>query len=194
MVSQAQQAAYEATLARKLGLTSLRIGLQTLRDERHWRVGALEVLSAWLAIIEPSFDDIAAIGVVRSNKTTCRGNTFGPWLRAAMLVACHNDYQVISCVSADIETDPIDSLLRSMNLLESDSFISLDGIGYEISIQSGTISSSFSFSNPKAQKLVDIERGLFSVAAAIADASDDPVICKYIQGWSTYLAPVVRDE
>lgn len=65
-----------SSIAMLMGIDELRPGRHTLRNERRWRVGKLQVSHAWHALIFPSFHDQAVVAVARAHDTEFRGETF----------------------------------------------------------------------------------------------------------------------
>lgn len=166
-------------------LEDFRVGRHVIRGERLWPpISDLQVESMWLATIEPSFDQMAYLMVVHTDKHP----------------------QAVFCLKGphslpDIPREPIDcptlddqvaSSLKHIDLFSRVDGVSLDGIGYSVHICTSAASADLAFSSPLTESLCSVERGLFEVAASVAGAMDNTELDDYIDIWRRYCGQTMR--
>ena len=180
----------EATnaLAESMGVEAFRPGRQILRNEKRWRIGEITVVHAWHAFIQPSFHDWAVLAVVRTRDTEFRGQTFTGFFRSGIAVVPQNAPTVRSCAVADIQEDPLPDALSALDLMANTDNIVLDGIGYELHIQTAACRSTLRFFNPRIPWIRKIEDSLIQIGSHIARDSKDYTAVQFLETWRRYIA------
>lgn len=176
-----------SSLQKAMGVQEFRPGRQILRDERHWRVGEIHVEHAWHAAILPSFHDQAVLAVARTNETAFRGATFPAFFRAGIAIISLDTYEVKQAIATNITGDPMPAAVSKCDLLEPDKGGFLDGIGYEIRLDTATRRVTIEFGNPRGTCFRAIEDALFRIATDIGSRSGNSTIHKYVMEWQQYL-------
>jgi hypothetical protein len=169
----------DASLAATLGLGDLRVGRHYLRDESRSRVGCIWLDTLWLLHVRPSFDHHGLVGVVTSHGEDFRGGTSPGWTKA---ILASND----SFIVQEVESDPLPPLLAQLPLLRTSNSAFLDGVGYELRIQTTQLTGKLSFRNPTLPELVAVERQCWELADTVARASGDKSLAAFTATWRRY--------
>jgi hypothetical protein len=170
-------------MAKHFGLEELRAGGHIIRDERRWRKDELEVSRCWQASILPSFHQAASLTTVHFQEHEFRGKVHSKEILACMVI----DDSSIPIGPVRVDKDPVEPLLRSINLSPEEDYVTLDGIGYSISIQLLQTKSSLTIHSPIEESHVAIETGLFELATAIQSLSKSKELINYLKIWKEYL-------
>lgn len=166
-------------IAVALGLDHLRVGRHYLRDDSHARVGCIWLDTLWLLQIRPSFDHHGLVGVATSHGEEFRGVTSRGWIKA---ILASND----SIIVHEIDSDPLPELLARLPLLQQSQSGFLDGVGYEMQIETTQIKTRLSFGNPTLPELVAVERSCWEMADAMARASREDTLVAFTKTWRRY--------
>jgi hypothetical protein len=171
-----------------MGIEDFCRGRHTLRNEKRWRIGELDVSHAWHASIFPSFDDHAVVAVALAHDTAFRGETIPGFFRAGIAIVALDTSALKQVVIADIEDDPLPGVMDSLDLFAKNDSLSLDGIAYELNINTDLCCAKIRFSNPTVPCFRRIEDALFTVAKRIADVSGEATVAEYVAIWRSYIA------
>ncbi len=170
-------------IAKHFGLEELRAGKHIIRDERRWRKDEVWVSRSWQASILPSFHQEASLTTVYFRKHEFRGKVHPKEILACMAI----DDSSIPIGPVRVDEDPVDPLLRSINLSPEEDYVTLDGIVYSISIQLLQTESSLTIHSPIEESHVAIEKGLFELATTIQSLSKSKELKNYLKIWKEYL-------
>lgn len=176
-----------SSIAMLMGIDELRPGRHTLRNDRRWRVGELQVSHAWHALIFPSFHDQAVVAVARAHDTEFRGEIFPGFFRAGIAIVGRDTSALKQTVIADIDDDPLPAVVSSLDLLAANDSVCLDGICYEIHTNTNSCQATLRFSNPMVPCFRHIETALITVAEGVAQASQESTVVEYVDMWRSYL-------
>ena len=167
------------SVALAVGLDDLRVGRHYLRDESRARVGCIWLDTLWLLHVRPSFDHHGLVGVVKSHGEELRGVTSAGWVKA---ILASND----SFIVREVESDPLPELLARLPLLQQSQSGFLDGVGYEMRVETTQIKTKMSFGNPTLPELVAVERSCWEMAETIARKSRDEILIAFTKTWRRY--------
>jgi hypothetical protein len=164
-------------MAKFFGLNELRAGVHIIRDERRWRTDELEVSRCWQASILPSFYQAATLTTVHFLEHEFRGNVHPKEILACMVI----DDSSIPIGPVRVDNDPVEPLLRSINLSPEEDYVAIDGISYSISIQLLQTQSSLTIHCPIEESHVAIEKGLFELATTIQSLTKSKELKNYLK-------------
>lgn len=165
--------------AKHFGLNELRAGGHIIRDERGWRTDKVEVSRCWQASILPSFHQAATLTTVHFLEHEFRGNVHPKEILACMVI----DDSSIPIGQVRVDNDPVEPLLRSINLSPEEDYVAIDGISYSISIQLLQTQSSLTIHSPFEESHVAIEKGLFELATTIQSLTKSKELKNYLKIW-----------
>ena len=171
----------EVQIAAALGIEELHVGRHYLRDEQRFRVGRIWLDTLWLLRVEPSFDSHGLIGVITSHGEEFRGSQSTGWMKA---VLSSNDAFVVQ----DIEADPLPDLVAGLPLLRKSHSMFLDGIGYQLRVETMALEGFLKFFNPKESELVAVELSCWQLADTVARESRNETLIAFTKAWRRYLA------
>jgi ATP-dependent Clp protease ATP-binding subunit ClpA len=169
-------------IARLFGLDQLRAGRAYLRKyPKHGeRVGSLQIEYSWKLEIRPSFEQAAVLCVMKTVGEEFEGKMTDGWLKLAFATA--DDSAII-----EIENDPISEILRQMNLLAQESGITVDGIGYKLTLSTPEVAAELSFANPRSAVLRELEGKLVSLAEQVVASVHNEALSEVLQNWKSYV-------
>jgi len=131
----------------------------------------------------PSFHDHAVIAVARTSETEFHGHKFPAFFRAGIAIVSLGQVTI-----TNIEFDPLPDAFSSLTLFAADKSAWLDGIGYELHVDSSTCHATLQFSNPSVSELRSIETSFCQIGDTIAKQSNDPTVADYLKMWKSYIA------
>jgi hypothetical protein len=177
------QTILENQIASALGLDDLRSGRHTVRDQRGWKTREVLVLGIWVVHILPSFHPPATVAVVMEEH-----RTLGAF---AVVVGVSKTWDTVSVADTQLApdwVDPVADVLSKINLFDLEGGLSLDGISYELQIDTLASKAQIHFSNPITQSLVGLEQAIFRVASEVVTLAGGPLEKKYLVTWQEYSA------
>jgi hypothetical protein len=169
----------DADVAKSFGLDDLRVGRHYLRDKQQARIGAIWIDTFWMLHILPSFDHHGLLGVAVAHGEDFRGNKSSGWTKGFLA----SDE---STAVQELETDPLPDLLARLPLLQKSTSMFLDGVGYQLRIESIQIKGTLNFGNPTLPELVAVEKSCWELAAMLARQSRNKSLAAFTQTWRRY--------
>ena len=171
----------EQQICSALKVEYLGSGRQILRDERRFKIDEFRVECAWQVTIRPSFDPIAHLAVLYQQERR----------RAAFAIdqdenASADGGQVCIAEFAADWQDPVLQALRGTEFLEIDDMRSLDGIGYDLAVDTSALNATIHFSNPHLKSLIELEQAFLKVAGEIVAGAASKEIEAYFHVWQRY--------
>ncbi len=141
---------------------------------------AEEVRHSWVATIRPSFDPPALLAV-----TTTHHHAVG--IFSALPAA--NGFPVAHQVKifGSDWLDEVQQTLQSINLFDTEFYLTLDGIRYEVDIYTFSCQARIGFSNPQQPTLKRLETALQNTALAIMADVDNKPLQAYLNVWRKYI-------
>lgn len=127
----------------------------------------------------PSFDHHGLLGVASVRGEEYRGKTSSGWIKA--FLASDNSIAVL-----EIDNDPLTPVVSRLPLLHKSQSIFLDGVGYQLRIETNQINSNLSFGNPTLPELVALERTAWELAETIARRSRNKPLASFVNTWRRY--------
>ena len=169
----------DADIAVSLGIENLRVGRHYLRDEDRARVGALWLDTFWILRVLPSFDHHGLVGVAAAHGEKFRGKTSSGWMKGFLASNGSIAFQ-------ELETDPLPHVVARLPLLQKSKSMFLDGVGYQLRIESLQIKSTLDFANPTLPELVAVETTCWELADKIARESGEKSLTAFTKTWQRY--------
>jgi hypothetical protein len=182
------QTALEDQIVSILKVDKLRAGRHIVRDERGWKAGEFWVDGIWAARIKPSFHSPAMLAVV-TEKQCVRG-------AFAVSTGSPHHIETVSTIEAEFApdwADPVAEILRQFNLFRLGGTLSLDGIGYELQVDTLAGKAVISFCNPTVRPLVDLEHAFLQVAYEIVALKGKQLEKDYLIIWQECLTGRLSD-
>ncbi len=170
----------DAAIAAAIGIEDLHVGRHYLRDEQRWRTGAIWIDCLWILRVQPSFHDHGAVGVVSAHGESFRETQPPKWIKAFLL---SGDELVVQ----EIEADPLPEFAGSLPLLRKSNSMFLDGIGYELRVESLVLEGLLKFSNPEEPELIAVESCCWQLAETIAHKARNQKLIAFAKAWRGYL-------
>jgi len=170
---------HESHVADMLGLADLRIGRHTCRDDSGARVGEMWLPCFWTIRAMPTFHEHVFITVVEmQGRETPRFSTKG-WRKAVIFAGGE-------CAALTNVPKNVEPCFGNLQLLVASDRITLDGIGYELSVNSTEFRGRFSFSNPCKSDLVSLANECRNLGDSLAKQSGNPTLLRHMAEWKTY--------
>jgi hypothetical protein len=169
----------DAAIAASLGIEDFRVGRHYLRGEERVRIGAVWLDTFWVLRVLPSFDDHGLLGVVTAHGEEFRGKTSPAWIKG--FIASGASFAVQT-----LEADPLPPLLAHLPLLQRSNAGFLDGVGYQLRMESVELSGTLDFGNPTLPELIAIEKSCLELADRIALASGHSSLANFTTTWREY--------
>ena len=172
----------EGQIAATLGLDDLRPGRHIVRDQQGSKTHEVSVLGIWAAHISPILFPPATVAVVMEEQ-----RTFGAF---AVVIGVSRTWDTVSVVDAQFApewVDPVADILGKVDLFELDGGLVLDGISYELHIDTLASRSQIHFATPNTQSLVGLEQAIFRVANEVVTLAGGPLEKRYIDTWQDHL-------
>ena len=177
------QTVLEDQIVSILKVDKLRAGRHIVRDERGWKASEFWVDGIWAAHILPSFHSPAMLAVV-TEKQCVRG-------AFAVSTGSPHHIEAVSTIEAEFApdwSDPVAEILRQFGLFRLDGTLSLDGIGYELQVDTLASKAWISFCNPTGHPLIDLEYAFLQVAYEMVALKGKQLEKEYLNIWQEYLA------
>ena len=86
-----------------------------------------------------------------------------------------------------IDRDPLEDAVPGLNLLADNQHCWLDGIGYELHLDTSACHSELAFANPTVPGFRRLEDAFLHIASEIAQLSKEPSVVEYLKTWRSYL-------
>lgn len=169
----------DAAIAAAIGIEDLHVGRHYLRDEQRWRIGAIWIDSLWILRVQPSFHHHGAVGVVSAHGESFRGNQPTGWIKA--FLSSGNEL-----VAQEIEADPLPEFAGSLPILRKSNSMFLDGVGYELRVESMVLEGLLKFSNPEEPELLAVESCCWQLAETIACKARNHKLIAFAKAWRGY--------
>jgi hypothetical protein len=103
------------------------------------------------------------------------------------MVVAADSFSLKQSAVANIERDPIQDAVLSLDLLADNQHGWLDGIGYELHLDTATCHSQLAFGNPTVPGFRRLEDAFLQIASEIAQSSKESSVTEYLKTWQTYL-------
>ena len=171
---------HEQHAAEVIGLAELRIGRHTCRDSAGKRTAGIWLSSFWTVRVMPSFHQhVYATIVEATGQESPRGTTDG-W-RKAVICAGGETY-----MSTNVPRG-VEPTLNNLTLIIPEARITLDGIRYELSLNSSQLSGKLSFSNPRNEALCLFVSECYKLCRSLARQSQNRSLNETVNQWLTYI-------
>lgn len=173
----------EGQIASALGLDNLRSGRHVVHDQQGSTTREVSVLGIWAAHISPILFPPATVAVVMEKQ-----RTLGAF---AVAIGVSRTWDTVSVVDAQFApewADPVADVLDKVDLFDLNGGIGLDGISYELHIDTFASRSQIYFATPSTQSLVGLEQAVFQVASEVVTLAGGPLEKRYLDTWQDRLA------
>jgi len=142
----------ELELAKKLGLTDLRAGKATIRDERNWRTNEKWIEYSWLVQVSRSFIGWCWIFTIKFKENDYRDIKNPEEIVKGLFTI--NESGEISIFYSENQKESFDDKIKnikSYDLFDINNEITLDGVSYDFLIYALNADIKFSIHNPRSE-------------------------------------------
>lgn len=169
-------------LAEALQLDGLAVGCEMAALVGDADLTRHRVVGLWCASIEPSFHSSALIGAALGVPSDRNDHRTNPRLVAAMVTDS-------GTASVELDDDPVYESLRSVSLcsVKESETLTLDGIGYSLSLETQEVSAAVRFANPWTKTWKGAELAMLQVGERIAAGREGTRVRKYVDIWKKYV-------
>lgn len=169
----------EKAIAKSLGLTELKSGIQVIRNEKDWRENEIAIDYIWIVNASLSFVGWGSIFGIKFKENKFREYENPEQLIQGLFLFYNEKPEIFTAKAIDHSDDIIKSF--HFDLFEANNGIPLDGVSYGIRIISRNIDTFINVNNPYTEDWKKWENKIWNLGQKLAHESNNPEMKKLFE-------------